>query len=331
VPVITRRSRKRKRVKGQGRLALWATVLFLSLLAFVVGSLLGRYFMAVLLAGARDRDLPSLVTPAPEGTGGDAGPATEPPSTAQPPATEPPAAQPAPATSQPPAAPPATESVTVSLPAATWYAVQLGVFSQLSNAESLRARLDTSGTAAVVLPGPPFKIRAAYSGDEDWTRGISAALSRQGYENFVARLLLNPGPVRLTGPAPAVRALEAAWEAAWLALQGQDGFWLDYHRGRLTADAGRTRLAQAAEALGALETQTRSALEALQDVASPPPALLDAARRLEQLAGHLRAGQASLEAAVAAGLPRPAAAERQGYQAFMTGVELYIALPEVLR
>lgn len=105
------------------------------------------------------------------------------------------------------------ETRTITLPAATWYALQLGVFEQESAAKSLAESYQGRGAAGYIDDGEHYRVlAAAYE-----TRADAQAVQQQlhdvhGVDAYIGEISRPAVTIRLTGQAAQLTALRDAYD-----------------------------------------------------------------------------------------------------------------------
>jgi len=239
---------KRRRSEGGGALSLVLGLVVLSVLAVVIGYVLGRFVVFPLMSA--DRPIQVVTDSESPGGGGST-------SDAQPATTE--------------GGPTYSAAEPVRL-----YPVQVGVFSSKENARNMVASLSSKGFPGYATPDDPYRVFAGVFASESDAARLEASLKDEGYDVYVFELVLNRQslPTGLPeGYSSFLRESLDGLSTLIVRLAAQWGLWLGGGPGDRDAFV---------EALGSLE-EAASKLNATVQEAGPPEGYADVHRELAEL------------------------------------------------
>lgn len=181
----------------------------------------------------------------------------------------------------------AQETRTLVLPGKTWYALQLGAFSEENAAHALAASYRTRGAAGFVQTREGFRVLAAAYASRAEAQAVQSRLgSMHGIETYVDEIVRPEITLRVTGQKAQLTALEDGFTTLSQCAEQLYALSLALDERRETVDAARQSLLSQRETAGALarRLETLFGADAPESVQPLIQALHDAEASLAEAA-----------------------------------------------
>lgn len=180
----------------------------------------------------------------------------------------------------------------LSLPAQTWYTLQLGVFEQESSAKALAENFQGRGAAGFIYRKESYRVlAAAYESRADAQAVQNQLKAQHGVEAYLMELISPEISLRLTGQKAQLTALSDAYDALNQTAQHLSQLSISLDQRTASDEDIRAALQSRKETIAALESRIRQLFGASPHRAVQP--VIDALQQLSRALDTALAAQGS--------------------------------------